>query len=375
MSDETSAAAAPVSSAGSEPPLESPHRLSDRVRGLGCPSCGGGLDVRTGLRVVTCPYCATPLLALSEVGTRRYAVEPQVDADRARRLARAWLAKGISKDPKLEKEAEVGEAFLTFLPFYRVQADCVGIALGTEERKRTVGTGKNRRTETYEVDVERRVEKSFDRTYPAVNVAEWGIRRVDLRGDPLVPFDARLLDRLGMVFPTTGSESRVRQAALEQYALESDPASGLKRVRFRFHQTLRDRLSVVYYPLWVVRYRFRERAYQILVDGEDGSIAYGKAPGNDFYRAAILVGVEAAAAFVFTTVLQLGVECGPALFLGAICGGAVLWAWNRFRYGGVVIEGTGTAPELGLVEVLGRAAKSRSPWPLLSLARTPRESG
>ena len=354
--------------AAPETPGGSPHALSDRIQGLGCPNCGGGLEVRTGLRVVTCPYCGTPLLALSELGTRRYAVEPQIDAARARQVARAWLTKGVRKDPALEKEAVVGEAFLTFLPFYRVQADGVGIALGTEERKRTVGSGKNRRTETYEVDVERKLEKSFDRTYPAINVAEWGIRRVNLGGDALVPFDGRLLEKLGMVFPTTGSESEVRRAALEQFARESDPAAGLKRVRFRFRETLRDRLSVVYYPLWVVRYRFRERAYQVLVDAEDGSIAYGKAPGNDFYRAAVLVGVEAAAAFLATTVLQAGADCGIFAFVGLFCSAAVLWAWSRFRYGGVVIEGTGTAPEIGLVEAVGSAARHRSPLSLLKLA-------
>ena len=167
--------------------------------------------------MVECPYCRTPLLAISEVGIRRLAVEPQIDAERARQIARGWLGKGVAKDPKLKTAAKIGEAFLSFLPFYRVEADCIGFALGTEERRRTTGTGKNRRTTTYEVDVERRVEESFDRTYPALNVAEWGIRRVDLRGDPLVPFDSDALDRLGMVFPPTGSETEVREAALERF--------------------------------------------------------------------------------------------------------------------------------------------------------------
>ena len=325
---------------------EVPHRLSDRVEGLTCPNCGGTLDIASGLRVVFCDYCRTPLLVANELGVRRFAVEPLIGADRARTVARDWLSKGMRKDPKLRTQARIGEAFLCFLPFFRVQADCLGVALGTELRQRTVGTGKNRRVETYEVDVERKVVKAHDRTYPAVDVSEWGIQRVDLVGDPLVPFDASLLSRLGMVFEPTGSEQSVFDAALLKFQAATNPAAGLKKVRFKFLETVRERLSVIYYPIWVVRYRFRQRAYQILVDAEDGSLAYGKAPGNDFFRAAMLVLAEAAAAFLATTALQFAGEgCLAVVVVFGIGLSIVLWGWKHFRHGGVVLEGSGLGPE------------------------------
>ncbi len=350
MSDVPGAVPPPPPPPPAPPPAEEgSHSLSSRVRGLSCPNCGGALEVDAGLRVVTCPYCATPLLAVSEIGVRRLAVEPRVEAAKARELARGWLATGISKEPKLRREAEIGEAFLSFLPFFRVEADCVGFALGTELRRRTTGVGKSRRVRTYEVDVERSVQKSFDRTYPALNVAEWGVRKVDLRGDPLVAYDPDALARRGMVFPPTGSEGAVLEAALEQFRREADPGRGLKRTRFRFLEVLRERLTVIYYPLWVVRYRFRERSYQVLVDGEDGSIAFGKAPGNDFYRALAMVATQAAALYVGTTLLQVwrgGWEAFAVVGAGMLL--LLAWGWKKFRYGGVVIEGTGTAEEPGL---------------------------
>jgi DNA-directed RNA polymerase subunit RPC12/RpoP len=338
-----------------------PRQLSERVHGLACPNCGGALEVVSGLRVVSCSYCGTRLLALSEVGIRRFAVEPQIDSSRARALAKEWLSRGVAKDRRLRREATIGEAFLSFLPFFRAQADCVGFALGTEERRRTVGSGKNRRVETYEVDVERRAEESFDRTYPAVNVAEWGIRRIDLRGDPLVPFEQDLLDRFGMVFPVTGSEKEVMSTAIEAFKRQTDPARGLKRVRMRFLATLRERMSIVYYPLWIVRYRFRERSYQVLVDAEDGSLAYGKAPGNDLYRALMLVGAEAVAMFLGTTALQwMGGGFISLAFVGGIALAFMAWGWRRFRYGGVVEEGTGLRGEAGLEDATASIGQLRA---------------
>jgi len=346
----------PIEEAAAEPTAKlepvAEDRLSSRVSGLSCPNCGGTLEVDAGMRVVECPFCKTPLLATSEVGIRRLAVAARIDTEEARQIARRWLAKGIAKNPKLKTAAKIGEAFLSFLPFYRVEADCVGFALGTEQRRRTTGSGKNRRTTTYEVDVERRVERSFDSTYPALNVAEWGIQRVDLSGDLLVPFDGDSLDRLGMVFPPTGSENDVREAALERFRQKADPSGGLHRVRFKFLQTLRERLTVIYYPLWVVRYRFQDRSYQVLVDAEDGTLAYGKAPGNDFFRAAMLVVTQAVALFVATTIIQVAASFEVLLLVGVPLLLALWWGWRKFRYGGVVIEGSGAKKEVGVGEAV-----------------------
>ncbi len=329
--------------------VEVGHR--GRVEGLSCPSCGGALEVVTGLRVVTCPYCDKSLLATPEVGVRRWVVKPRLDLEKARETGRRWLSKGWSKDSRLRREAEIGETILCFLPFYRVEADCVGFALGTEERRRSRGSGSRRRVEVEEIDVERSVARSYDATFPALNVAEWGIQRIDLRGDQLVPYDRFALERHGMVFPPTGSETVVKKAAIEQFKLQSDPSGGLEKVRFRFLETLRERLSVIYYPLWIVRYRFRDRSYQLLVDAEDGTLAYGKSPGNDFYRAAMLVGSQALALFFGTTALQLVGGSPPGmLVIGAATVLALAWGWRHFRHGGVVVEGTGVDPELNLGE-------------------------
>jgi uncharacterized protein YbaR (Trm112 family) len=352
-------------SAGAPPPLPPPQPsdLPARVSGLACPSCAGALEVETGVRVLVCPYCDTSLLAVSELGLRRFAVEPKLGLEAAREAARGWLGRGWHKDRRLAEAAELGESFLCFLPFFRVEADVVGVALGTEERRRTTGSGKRRRTETYEVDVERTVERHFDRTFAAVNVAELGVWRVDLRGDRLLPFDPSVLERLGMIFPPTRSEAEVRRSALDEVRQEADPGKGLKRVRFRFVDTVREMFTAVYYPLWVVRYRFENRAYLVVVDGEDGEVAYGKAPGNDFYRALMMVATEAVVCFAATTVVRIADDVRVMLAVAAIGAVAVAWAWKKFRYGGVVEEGTGHREKAkGLGSMLGAAAKKGFRW-------------
>jgi len=314
-------------------------RTPPKISGLSCANCAAPLEVAPGLRVLVCGYCDTPLRVTGAPGVRRFSVAPEVDAERAREAARKWLISGWNKDRRLRARAEIGEAFLCFLPFYRVEADAIGSALGTEVRKR----GDSEK----EVDVEHQIEEHLDRTFPAVQVAEWGVQKIDLAGDRLEPFDGGVLERQGLVFPPTASELEIRDGALADFKQAVDPRRKMKRVRFFWLDTVHERLTVVYYPLWVVRYLFEDRAYQVLVDAQDGKVAYGKAPGNDLYRAAAMVGSQMAATFVATTVLQSGIidDWVPLVLLGLFCIWILSFGWKRFRWGGEIVEGTGAPPD------------------------------
>jgi len=109
---------------------------------------------------------------------------------------------------------------------------------------------------------------------------------------------------------------------------------------------------VVLYPLWVFRYSFRGRTYQALVDAQDGSLAYGKAPGNHLYRAASLVAATGAACFIGSSLLQhldwVLRGHNSLVALGAVAlavAGLVRWGYRQFRHGGIIEEGSGRAED------------------------------
>ena len=111
---------------------------------------------------------------------------------------------------------------------------------------------------------------------------------------------------------------------------------------------LRPRLGLVYYPLWVTRYEYRQRNYQVVVDGVGGKVLYGKAPGNIFYRAAMLVGGMALGTFILVNgTILAGLAVGSSsdddsaflvLLPIAIGIGLAITAYRAFRYGEEVEE-------------------------------------
>lgn len=316
------------------------------LTGLTCGSCGGTVDVQEGLTNVECRYCHTPQAMVGERGVIRVMVLNRLERQNASEVVRRWFRRGIRKDPALKKEARFQEAFLAWFPFVRARLDVVGWVLGIREKKRRRGN----RWVTVRDPVERQVESAVDLTMPAADMAEFGVHRVDLSGDEVRPLDEQLLRGRGMVFKPSRSLEEAAAALGERALEEIKRENRLDHVSFSWLAQVRRRVALVYYPLWVLRYGFRGQTYQVLIDAEDGSLAFGKAPGNHVYRAFSLVASCAGACFVGTTILQ---HAGSLLrsenglvglgLIGLVVAGVVYWGYSQFRYGGVVEEGSGLA--------------------------------
>ena len=304
------------------------------VKGISCPSCGGELDIKEGVRSFNCKYCKTLLVIKGESGTLKYYVPKKLKRDDAIAKAYNWLGAGMAKAKGLKTSSKIVEAFLVYIPYWRVRADVVGWVFGQEKRTTTT----NGRTSTYYVDVERKIQKTFDRTYSACDVAELGVKKINLTGDEILPVSFDDLQRDGMMFNIISSENDAFQFAKTNFADEAKFSAQLYNVTFEHFDLVRENINIVYYPLWVVRYGFENRTYQVIVDGEDGTICYGKAPGNNLYRAVMGILGTGLGMFFMTllgifSVLGFTDESPFIAFIVAFSVGVVLarWGYKKFR--------------------------------------------
>jgi len=313
------------------------------IKGITCPSCGGELDMNEGVRTFNCKFCGSLLMVKGEQGTLRYYVPRKLKKEDAMAKALNWLGSGLAKARQLKTNAKITEAFPVYIPYWRVKADIVGWVFGREKKTRYV----NNRTEYYYEDVEKKIQSEFDRTYSACDVSELGVKQVNLTGDDIFPVDFETLQRDGMMFNVIASEKEAFDFALGEFTSDARSSVKVDEVTFEHFDLVRKKIGIIYYPLWVVRYSFAGRTYQVVVDGEDGTICYGKAPGNNIYRA--IAGVLGTGVGIFLTTLfgvfTLGGFTKFTLFLFiaafAVGIGAVSWGFKKFRYGGEIVEGTG----------------------------------
>jgi hypothetical protein len=278
--------------------------------GLNCPNCGGIVPVPEGQLIVHCPYCDLRSFVKGERGLLRYQSPQRVTRQQASQALRKFLSGNLAIAPAAARQAQLNEAFLVYLPYWTVWAR-VGAWVFGEKR---VGSGNDAHYEPREM----RVVQDMTWNSAACDVGEFGVQQVSTVESGLEPFNPEALHSAGMVFEPVGSFSEARQEAEAQFQKQVELRSGLDRLAQVFVRAVRRRHALVYHPLWVLRYGFRNRTFQVVVDGYSGEVLYGKAPGNTLYRAAMLVLGMAVGAF-------LAID-GPALILSASSSDSdVLW--------------------------------------------------
>lgn len=263
--------------------------MADVITGLSCPNCAGSLTVAEGQRLIKCPYCSARSLVRGERGVRRYQVRRVVERDAAAQAVRRFWS-GLNRAMDLSRTAQLDELFLVYLPYWRVQALMAGWVFGKKKVKR----GENTRWEPREVQI----MDPMGWTTAAGDVAEFGVVTLPLDGIQFAAYDPEEMHAEGLVFEPTGSQTDVTEAAHTGWAQAAKRKANLDDVTQTALKFFREALALVYYPLWVGRYHYRNRSYQVVVDGYNGRVLYGKAPGNVLYRALMLVAGTALGAFI-----------------------------------------------------------------------------
>jgi DNA-directed RNA polymerase subunit RPC12/RpoP len=305
----------------------------DAIKGLNCPKCGGIVPIPEGQVIVQCPYCELRSVVNGERGLRRYQVPLRVDRQQASQAMLDFLGSKLAIARDCKRKAQLTEAFVAYLPFWAAWGRSLAWVLG-EER---VGSGDDARWEPREV----RVTEEMSWNGAACDVGEFGVGAIPLNDQQIEPFNADALHRAGLVFEPAGSSTDAANAAMRDFDERIRRRSGVDRISQVMARTLRRRLGLVYYPLWVMRYSYRNRTFQVVVDGNTGKVLYGKAPGNTLYRAAMLVGGMALGALVAIDVPALILSADSdgdniaALVIGALVvgGGIMFAAYRAFRYG------------------------------------------
>ena len=305
----------------------------DALKGLTCPRCGGMVAVPEGQAIVICPFCELRSVVRGTNGVRRYQVPIRTNQTQAEQSFRKFLISNMAIAPTARGEAKLTESFIVHLPFWATWGRALGWVFG----KKQVGSGDNKRWEAREI----KVVQEMAWNSAACEVGEFGVTQVSLEGRPLEPFAADLLHRSGMVFEPTGSAFAAQELARQHFESAVSRKADIDRVSQTFVRIVRPRRGLVYYPLWVMRYDFRGRIFQVVIDGSSGEVLYGKAPGNVLYRAAVLVGGMAAGAFILVDLPWLILNSSsnsnsPAGFAIAMLAAglaAMYFSYRTYRYG------------------------------------------
>lgn len=257
-----------------------------------CPNCGAQVELAPFETAIKCPYCgATNMVEIGDLkGLKPDGILPfALSKDDALAAGKKWIGKKLFAPGKLKKEFTVKNFHGVYIPSYAFSTNAFSTYKGTlgEYRTRTVGSGKNRRVETYVhwYSVSGTTQDCFQDVPVEASVQ---LEQKEL--NKILPYDLENLEGYNKEYLAGFAAERYDTAIDESFGVAKGQMDAAIRSRIiaRYHADVVGDLNVdttyvdtkfnyMLLPLWGCAFVYRKKGYRFLINGRTGK-STGKAP-------------------------------------------------------------------------------------------------
>ena len=243
--------------------------------GLNCPACGGAIKVVEGENTVNCQYCGSMLFVEGDAGVTTVSFKNMITREAAVLSSANWWKKGL-KARDLKRVGQVTECYPIYMPFWSTTTRVAGWICGYEERTHSDG----KRTYTERIPKEEMVLRDYRFSEIACDPGDLGIKKMRNMDGETTLTDFLMIP----TFESTTSKDDAVTHAKENAMLNARADAHVPHVTFEKVHVFPKSMSMIYYPVWVVRYAYRDRMYLNTVDGVSGVVLSGRAPGDPLFQ-------------------------------------------------------------------------------------------
>ncbi len=239
-----------------------------------CSHCGAPISFKPGEILATCKYCGytivietgQPFTFEHSILLNRYDLvsvdAPIID----------WMRTGFIKPPDLAKKSKIMEKNLVYLPFWVVSVEAKSTYKGIFERMAPA------------VVKEGKIEKEYDWLVLARKATEFPTKEYDVPLAGKIPFDFRKVEGFAKVLNSEIDKDDAVEFARQQidqhhrYLAQEDVDKIIEM------NTSINVKQIVYLhaPIWFVKFEYKGKLYQLLVDGASGMVIKGDIPSSGF---------------------------------------------------------------------------------------------
>ncbi len=300
---------------------------------LNCPMCGGALSLAEGDRMTSCPYCSAMLAIEGDDGVNKLTYKNNLDRDKAIGISRSWMGGGF-KARDLKQKAEITECYPIYAPFWKLRARAAGWVCGYREERRD----KN----TVRVPMEKMVMADFDWNEIACDIGDIGVERLGSIDGVATLHDEGSIPTFEVTTSPDDAATKGK-ASVQEAAIRS---AGVPHKTFVKMHIFPQGLTLIFYPIWIVRYKYLNRMYFCAIDGITGKVLAGRAPGDTLLRTvAMTLGMFAGGYGSAIGLIAMDyIHGNGALAIGGgiiiVCLLIALTSYRFYRYGSEVTTGS-----------------------------------
>jgi hypothetical protein len=248
--------------------------MSVMAKEIHCSHCGAPVEFNPGEIIATCKYCGfTTVIQTGQAFNFEHSlILNSYDTARMEHSVRAWMSSGFMKPGDLAKKSKVIEANLVYLPFWVVSTVAATKYKGIFERI------------SPPVVKEGQIDKEYNWLVLARKAAVFPTREYAVPLTGKIPYDFRRIEGFAKVLNSEIGKDESLELAKQQiethhsfllqqnidHVIEISTILALKQMLY------------LHAPIWFIKYQYKEKMYQLIIDGSTGSVLKGDIPSNRF---------------------------------------------------------------------------------------------
>jgi hypothetical protein len=244
------------------------------AQNIRCSHCGAPVEFKPGEIIATCKYCGfTTVVETGQAFNFEHSLllnkfnEAQIEEP-----IRNWMSSGFLKPPDLAKKSKIMEKNLVYLPFWVVSVEAKTSYKGIFERiaPPVVKEGK--------------IQKEYNWLVLAREAAGFPTREYDVPLEGKIPYDFRKIEGFAKVLNSEIDRDEALELAKQQieahhrYLLQQD----VDKIIEMYTDINVKQVVYLHAPVWFVKYEYKGKTYQLIMDGAAGMALKGDIPSSKF---------------------------------------------------------------------------------------------
>ena len=239
-----------------------------------CSHCGAPISFQPGELLATCKYCGyTVVIETGQTFTFEHSLLLNAfDQVQVETRVRSWMREGFMKPSDLARKAKLTGRELTYLPFWVVSVEARSSYRGIFERI------------TPAVMKEGSIEKDYDWLVLARKATEFPTREYQVPLEGKIPFDFRRIEAFAKVLNSEIDKDEAEEQAKAEiegnhkFLAQQDVDKIVEmKTEIKIEETV-----YLHAPIWFMKYEYKGKDYQLIVDGATGVAIKGDIPSAGF---------------------------------------------------------------------------------------------
>jgi hypothetical protein len=244
------------------------------VEEIKCPHCGAPIAFEPGEILATCKYCGfTVVIETGQMFNYEHSLLlNKYDPVQAEEPIREWMREGFMKPSDLARKAKITQKELVYLPFWVVSVEAKSTYKGIFERI------------TPAVTKEGTIEKDYEWLVLARKASEFPTREYNVPLEGKMAYDFRRIEGFAKVFNSEIDKAEAEEQAKAEiennhrFLAQQDVDKIIEmKTEVKIEETV-----YLHSPIWFIKYEYKGKTYQLILDGSTGGVIKGDIPSKGF---------------------------------------------------------------------------------------------